>query len=92
MTEQKYCIVCGQPTTGLRCRKHHGEFQRQQALIETAVEDRRILTRQAEGARRVTLALEFGISRVQMGVRIRDAKRREELRSETKGVLPIPAE
>ena len=78
-----YCIVCGIPSQGVRCSKHHGAFLLLLALEETAERDAALLRmRDEEGLSLGRIADRYGVSKTRAGMKVREARRRQEKRKE----------
>lgn len=75
------CTECGRPTRGTRCRTCWKAHARLEFLRATAAEDRLVLDFvDQEGLSARKVADRLGVSRVRAHQKIRDARRREELR------------
>lgn len=80
MTEPRTCLDCGTPTTGDRCRKHHGAWLRIQAAREFEARDREMLRQVAEeGLTPARLAVRHGWSRQYAALQIKKARARQTL-------------
>ena len=79
--EQRYCIDCGEPSTGLRCRDCHGIEMNRRALAETALRDASILEMvNVEHLSGQRLADRLGVSRPRASRLIKLARKREDQR------------
>lgn len=80
MTDQRHCIDCGKPTTGERCRQHHGAWLKISAAREFEVRDREMLRQVAEeGLTPARLAVRHGWSRQYAALQIKKAASRQAL-------------
>jgi hypothetical protein len=74
------CIDCGEPTNGVRCRKHANERKALDWAMRTAEQDIELL--QLHDGERVSisrLAVRYGRTRARIWQRLRDARRRQTL-------------
>lgn len=77
------CLDCGEPATGLRCRKHHGVELLKRTLRETAENDREILRlRDTDKLSYGRIGTRYGVSKTRARNKVIEARRREKVREQ----------